>query len=253
MTENKTFVIADIHGGLLALKQCIERANVSPGDTIIFLGDYVDGWSESAQVIEYILELKKDHNCITILGNHDAWCRDWLISGASPQIWLKQGGQATVDSYINSKLLADKRHLQFFQECKLFYIDKENRGFVHGGFSDPRGLGWERYKADYYWDRSLIQDAIQVHNLTNNFDNFHKEVYVGHTTVSFWLQDDNGKIKTTDNWRRDDIKPLILKNVIGLDTGAGHEGKLTIMNVETKEYWQSDKVSTLYPNEKGRG
>ncbi len=31
-----------------------------------------------------------------------------------------------------------------------------------------------------------------------------------------------------------------------LDTGAGWEGKLTVMNVDTKEYYQSDPVEDLY-------
>ena len=41
----KTFVIGDIHGGLKALIQVLERAEVTINDTLIFLGDYVDGWS----------------------------------------------------------------------------------------------------------------------------------------------------------------------------------------------------------------
>jgi serine/threonine protein phosphatase 1 len=40
---HNTFVIGDIHGGLAALKQVLERAPVKPADTLIFLGDYVDG------------------------------------------------------------------------------------------------------------------------------------------------------------------------------------------------------------------
>ena len=34
--------------------------------------------------------------------------------------------------------------------------------------------------------------------------------------------------------------------------GLGFEGRLTIMDVDTKEFWQSDDLRTLYPNEKGR-
>lgn len=29
--------------------------------------------------------------------------------------------------------------------------------------------------------------------------------------------------------------------------------KLTIMDLATREYWQSDNVQDLYPNQKGRG
>lgn len=41
-------------------------------------------------------------------------------------------------------------------------------------------------------------------------------------------------------------------NVWNIDTGAGWSGKLTIMDIDTKEYWQSDFVKELYPDEKGR-
>jgi serine/threonine protein phosphatase 1 len=48
----RTIVVGDIHGGLRALIQVLEKANVTPKDTLIFLGDYVDGWSESPQVLD---------------------------------------------------------------------------------------------------------------------------------------------------------------------------------------------------------
>lgn len=51
--SNRTLVIGDIHGGFKALKQVLERALVSTSDTLIFLGDYVDGWSESPEVIDF--------------------------------------------------------------------------------------------------------------------------------------------------------------------------------------------------------
>ena len=51
----RTLVIGDIHGGLRALKQIFEKASVTTKDTLIFLGDYVDGWSESPQVLDYLI------------------------------------------------------------------------------------------------------------------------------------------------------------------------------------------------------
>ncbi|HAH34085.1 MAG TPA: serine/threonine protein phosphatase, partial [Flavobacteriaceae bacterium] len=39
----RTLVIGDIHGGLKALQQVWKRAQISKEDTLIFLGDYVDG------------------------------------------------------------------------------------------------------------------------------------------------------------------------------------------------------------------
>lgn len=43
----RTLVIGDIHGAYLPLMQALDRARISPLDTLIFLGDYVDGWSQS--------------------------------------------------------------------------------------------------------------------------------------------------------------------------------------------------------------
>ena len=37
-----------------------------------------------------------------------------------------------------------------------------------------------------------------------------------------------------------------------VDTGAAFKGPLTIMDIDTKEYWQSDLLPELYPLEKGR-
>ena len=41
-------------------------------------------------------------------------------------------------------------------------------------------------------------------------------------------------------------------NVWNLDTGAGYRGRLTIMDIDSKKYWQSDNAILLYPNERGR-
>ena len=46
--------------------------------------------------------------------------------------------------------------------------------------------------------------------------------------------------------------PMNRCNVWNLDTGAGYRGKLTIMDIDSKEYWQSDMAILLYPNESGR-
>ncbi len=56
---SRTFVIGDIHGAFKALQQIIERAEVTENDRLIFLGDFVDGWSQSFEVIQYVMELEK--------------------------------------------------------------------------------------------------------------------------------------------------------------------------------------------------
>ena len=55
---NRTLVIGDIHGSLKALQQIIEKAAVNETDQLIFLGDFVDGWSQSFEVIQFLIELE---------------------------------------------------------------------------------------------------------------------------------------------------------------------------------------------------
>jgi serine/threonine protein phosphatase 1 len=52
---NRTLVIGDIHGAFKALQQIIEKAAVKETDQLIFLGDFVDGWSQSFEVIQYLI------------------------------------------------------------------------------------------------------------------------------------------------------------------------------------------------------
>ena len=83
---SRTLVVGDIHGGFKALRQVLERAEVTPNDQLIFLGDYVDGWSESSEIIHFLMDLSKKQECIFIKGNHHAWSEDWLTSGKNPDV-----------------------------------------------------------------------------------------------------------------------------------------------------------------------
>ena len=55
----KTAVIGDIHGGFRALKQLLENTKFPTETQYIFVGDYVDGWSESAEVVSYLIDFSE--------------------------------------------------------------------------------------------------------------------------------------------------------------------------------------------------
>ena len=62
------------------------------------------------------------------------------------------------------------------------------------------------------------------------------EIFIGHTP--------------TTNYDTD--APMHKCNVWNVDTGAAFQGKVSMMDIDTKEFWQSDVVQGLYPGEKGR-
>ncbi len=121
----RTLAIGDIHGGLRALEQILERAKVSQDDLLIFLGDYVDGWSESAQTVSFLIELSKTHNCIFMRGNHDDLTYQWLRDNTRNDTWLNHGGRSTLKSYENTSQETKEKHLEFYKNLKDYHIDKE--------------------------------------------------------------------------------------------------------------------------------
>ena len=95
----------------------------------------MDGWSESAQVVDYLIELQEVCNCIFIKGNHDAWCELWLKGEEAGEQWLFHGGRSTVRSYAGRSAQQRQVHIEFFSRLQHYFVDSLKRLFIHAGFS----------------------------------------------------------------------------------------------------------------------
>ncbi|MDT0649430.1 metallophosphoesterase family protein [Autumnicola edwardsiae] len=240
---SRKIAIGDIHGGLKALVQLLRRVDITPEDEIIFLGDYVDGWSDSANVVSYLIELAKQNTCIFIRGNHDDLVHRWLKTGELNEKWLQHGGQSSMDAYRNLTPEEKQAHIEFFQQMMNYYIDKKNRLFVHAGFTNQHGPQNEYHDTGYYWDRTLWETVLALDPKMQKSNIYYpkrlqlfKEIFIGHTPVT----------------RIDETTPFHKAGVWNIDTGAAFMGKLSAIEVNTKEVWQSDPIYKLYPNENGR-
>lgn len=240
---NKTFVIGDIHGGLKALVAVLEKAKVTNNDTLIFLGDYVDGWSQSPEVLNFLIVLKEKINCVFIRGNHDALLLNYLKTNTYKVEWFEHGGQSTIEAYKKINLQTITNHISFLENLQDYYIDSENRLFIHAGFTNLKGVEFEHFKPLFYWDRTLWETALSLNPNLLVDDVFYpsrlkiyKEIFIGHTPVT--------KIGETI--------PVNKACIWNIDTGAAFFGPLTIMDIDTKEFWQSSPLHTLYPSEIGR-
>lgn len=239
----RTVVIGDIHGGLKGLQQVIERANLGKDTRYIFVGDYVDGWSESADLIRFLISFSGDHKCVFIRGNHDELLYKYLKNGDRNPMWLSQGGTSSVKSYRDIPKNEKNVHLHFFENLVNYHIDADNRLFLHAGFTNEHGPEHEYYPNLVYWDRTLWEMVCAMDtSIPKDDDRYPKrlklfnEIFIGHTPVT----------------RVGHEKPANFANVWNMDTGAAYKGRVSMMDVETKEVWQSDPVYTLYPDEQGR-
>lgn len=241
--------MGDIHGNFEALVQCLQRSGFNKKkDRLIQLGDVVDGHPYSYECVEELLTIK---NLVAVRGNHDQWFLEFIESGHHPDGWW-QGGHATAASYLRPtgrehlvwkskrsyKNALDQKdipltHKRFFRSQVNYFIDEENNCFVHGGFN--RQLAIENQPEYlYYWDRDLWLEALN-HMLDEMYKSIptpfeikskFNNIFIGHTQTLQWNTD----------------RPMKAFNIYNLDTGAGGKGKLTIMNVDTKQWFQSDSL-----------
>lgn len=254
--------MGDVHGAAKAVRQCFERSGIDyENDTLITLGDFCDGWADVKEAIDEVLKVK---HRIDIQGNHDFWFDQWMRTGVHGVNWM-HGGHATAESYARAATTDEcpihviprsggwvtnlcnidipKSHQDFFGHQIPYHIDEKNRMFVHGGFDRDLPV-LQNDHSQMMWDRSLWKKAMSCigDQKLVTVDGF-TEIFIGHTATDNYVNKHTKKIIDT---------PMIRGGVYNIDTGAGFDGKVTIMNVETKEYFQSDTVKDLYPNERGR-
>ncbi|MFO7977636.1 MAG: metallophosphoesterase [Bacteroidales bacterium] len=218
----KRFVIGDIHGAHKALKQCLERSCFDySNDLLICLGDVSDGFPEVPQCMDELLKIK---NLVFLLGNHDLWFRQWVESGARPETWVHQGGSRTIKSYRGKP---DPAHAALLRRAKQYHLEGQML-FVHGGIEPGLPLE-DQDEHTLLWDRKLVMEACAKKDQSISITGYQK-VFVGHTpTVRF-----------------KSMVPVSFCEVVLMDTGAGWGQKLSIMNIDSGELFQSDPTLSLY-------
>ena len=179
--EECIYVIPDIHGNVQLLDLILDRIlPLRKNDQIVFLGDYIDRHMDSPDVVDRIIELKKDYpgkiNCL--LGNHeDMLLKAMNMSNHELQLhqlfhyhkmWLNNGGIATLVGYFKRSDIDEnpltfprfrissiipKEHIQFYKELVPYYKYGKYI-FVHGGMNPLETV--EKHDQEILlWDRSL--------------------------------------------------------------------------------------------------
>lgn len=222
MTQPRTFIIGDIHGHTEALLQCLNMVNFDfDTDHLISMGDLCDRGEDSYGVAETLMKIK---NLIHIRGNHDQYLISFLSGICDRDSYCNNKiSKPTADSYCDATDDDKIRHLNFYNQSIPYYV-KDNICFVHGGF-DRWDLISNQEENNLMWDRDLANQMMSCSptQKLKTIDDF-SHIFIGHTPTLYW--------KTPI--------PITRGGVTNIDTGCGKGGKLTIMSLETREYWQSD-------------
>jgi serine/threonine protein phosphatase 1 len=216
----RSFIIGDIHGNYEPMMELFHKVNLDyNNDFLISLGDLVDRGPESVRVVDELMAIS---NFTFVMGNHDYWFYEYLKSGSQAPEWLFQGGKQTLKNYSDNPGAAE-RHFNFFSSALPYHHDGKNRLFVHAGFdwSKPFSLQKDN-KQVLFWDRTLFAAAVIYEEKRMLFEEFH-EIYIGHSPTQLLNRD----------------CPVRLSNLYMMDTGAGHRQFLSLLDLESKEFWQS--------------
>jgi serine/threonine protein phosphatase 1 len=220
--KGRKLVLGDIHGELDMLRSVFELSQFHfQYDQLIQIGDICDRGPSSYEVVEFLKQCK---NLILIEGNHDQWLKEYIRTNMRTidDMWMEQGAKATMQSYSKQHLKPDV-HEAFYAQQIPYYVDAENNCFVHGGFDLDEKIAVQDMEG-LAWNRELVNDMMLCPpgHTFKNADHF-KHIYIGHTPTIYWGES----------------KPVTRGGITNIDTGCGKGGKLTIMDVETGEFWQS--------------
>ena len=132
--NGRIIAVGDIHGCHLEFSDLLERLELSPGDTLILLGDLVNRGPDSARVVEMARELR----AISLLGNHEARLLRYRRGGQRKD--LKEDDLRTADSL-------KPADWEYLEAMPLTYeIPLLNTVCVHGGFMP--GIPWQKQPAE---------------------------------------------------------------------------------------------------------
>lgn len=249
-----TIAVGDIHGNLPALNDVLDqiRGEGGPGDTFVFLGDYIDRGPDTRGCVDAILKFQHqvESEVVCLIGNHEDWLlrtlRDhsrhsWLLGmeafdtirsySVEAAVALREAmANAGTALYIERRALPYEAfvdrvpadHIRFFEGLRL-YCRTADCLCVHGGL-DGRIADVHDQPPD-----ALIWGAG---DFPNEYEGAQIVVY-GHR---------NNAVLNADDWP----VPIVVGRTIGIDTIS--HGILTAIRLPDQRIYQSARYQVAKPD-----
>jgi serine/threonine protein phosphatase 1 len=240
-----TIAVGDIHGNLAALCDLLDqiRGESGKGDTIVFLGDYIDRGADSKGCVDAVLGFQRETEAevVCLLGNHEDWLlrtlhdhrrHSWLL-GMQPfetirsysvealETLREAMSNAGAELYVGHRELpygaffdcVPTDHLQFFERLRPYHRTADCV-CAHGGV-DPSVAELHRQAREaLLWGTRSFPDE-----------------YDGAETIVYGHR--NNAVLDEDGWPA----PRVVGLTIGIDTSR--HGVLTAIRLPDRRVFQS--------------
>lgn len=219
--NGRLFAIGDIHGCVDELAVVLESIAPKEGDTVVFVGDYIDRGPASKEVIDYLIEFADGPaDAVFLKGNHEDMLLHYLgFPGHYGESFVFNGGAQTLESYGMLEAareevcaLLPEKHLGFFQNLRHSY-HRPPYLFVHAGIVPTKPLE-EQSVEDMLWIR---------HDFIFHPHAIDATVVFGHTPMRTVMLD--------------------LPFKMGIDTGLVYGGKLSCIELTEGMLYQIGRGS----------
>ena len=227
--------IGDVHGCARTLAALLDRlaedagGALGPGDTLVFVGDYVDRGPDSPGVIDQLVELERASEagtgprCVFLRGNHDQMMLDYVDGTSDSELWWANGGRTTLEGYAaRGDLRLPPAHVDFLRRTPLV-AQEAGFAFVHAGLDTRQSV------ADNLAAPNASIALWTREHLAADLSAWEMPVVCGHTPVA---------------------EPLDRPRLIGIDTGAVFAGRpglgrLTAVALPERRFVAVDTVDAV--------
>jgi serine/threonine protein phosphatase 1 len=204
LMQKRTLFIGDVHGCYDELMMLCEKIVLTPEDHLYFVGDLIDKWPKSLEVLEFVhsrphtFSVAGNHEYFMMLGEEDVTTEDGRSEIRSVERYYSELKNILIESWWKDWIRALP-----------IVIEKEDFIVVHGGIHPISGLSAS----------PEVTTNIRVYQGKPWY-----EYYTGTKKVIY------------GHWAAAGLR--VTSNTVGLDTGCCFGGHLTAYCIETGEFWQ---------------
>lgn len=253
------FIVGDIHGSYNKLMTALDLCKFSDSDILYCTGDIGDRGPDVRKCIDFLMSLKDRFK--PVIGNHDVWAYQYLmgtLNRQSSDTWEYNGGLSTEAALYN---IDNKEEVAAWYGSFPYIIEEDDFRLIHT-LTYTKKL--ERSKIPL---SEIAMKNLDDSNIIDNFFGYDSGLfdrYILYRSKYFDEKSPSPQQAKEECFLLDDKLTVIghtpltggvlydkEMNVCDIDTGGfctyeknKYEGKITVLNIDTKDFVDSSGFSS---------